>query len=102
MSERRHTDNLTFREKIEKKVDRRLKGLHKDERSLWFGLGMFGLVGWSVAIPTLIGVAVGLWLDLTFPGRPLWTLMLLVAGVIIGSLNAWYWIKKELDKNEEE
>ena len=102
MSKKRLTDNLTLREKIEKKVDRRLKGLNKDERSLWFGLGMFGLVGWSVAIPTLIGVAVGLWLDLTFPGRPLWTLMLLVAGVIIGSLNAWYWIKKELDKNNEE
>ena len=39
----------------------------------WFGLGMMGLIGWSVAIPTLLGAALGLWLDAGtpagFPGR---------------------------------
>jgi len=34
---------------------------------------MMGLIGWSVAIPTLLGAALGLWLDGTIreriPGR---------------------------------
>ena len=32
----------------------------------WFGLGMMRLVGWSVAVPTLLGAAIGLWLALAF------------------------------------
>lgn len=28
---------------------------------------MFGIIGWAVAIPTLIGVAVGIWLDRHYP-----------------------------------
>ena len=37
---------------------------------VWFGLGMMGLIGWSVAVPTLLGAALGLWLDQHYPGRP--------------------------------
>jgi len=43
-------------------------------------LGHDGLIGWSVAIPTLLGAALGLWLDRHYPGRHAWTLALLVAG----------------------
>ncbi len=65
----------------------------------WFGLGMFGLVGWSVAIPTVAGVALGVWLDHRFPGRASWTLTLLVIGVAVGCVNAWYWVKQESDRD---
>jgi len=56
---------------------------------------MFGLVGWSVAVPTLIGIAIGVWIDLSRPGSYSWTLMLLVIGMVIGCLNAWFWIQRE-------
>jgi ATP synthase protein I len=56
---------------------------------------MFGLVGWSVAIPTLIGIAIGLWLDRRWPGEVSWTLTFLILGITLGCLNAWYWIKQE-------
>ncbi len=56
---------------------------------------MFGLVGWSVAIPTLIGIAVGVWLDRRWPGQVSWTLTFLIIGVALGCLNAWYWVKQE-------
>jgi len=72
-----------------------MKGRSEKDRSIWFGLGMFGLIGWSVAIPTLIGVAVGIWIDTTWPSRFSWTLMLLFIGVISGCVNAWYWVKRE-------
>ena len=60
-----------------------------------FGLGMMGLIGWSVAIPTLLGAALGMWLDRHYPGKHAWTLALLVAGLSIGCLNAWHWVAKE-------
>src|SRR5208283_279724 len=93
-SKRRRQMADHFTEQVARKEALRLRGLrHKDE-TVWFGLGMFGIVGWSVAIPTLIGVAIGIWIDRTWPSQFSWTLMLLIAGVMIGCLNAWYWVRK--------
>jgi len=61
----------------------------------WGGLAILGLVGWSVAIPTLIGAALGAWIDHRWPSRFSWTLMLLVIGVILGCANAWLRIKRD-------
>ena len=44
--------------------------------SAWYGLGMFGLVGWSVAVPTVAGIALGIWIDRNWPGDVTWTLTL--------------------------
>jgi ATP synthase protein I len=77
------------------KEARKIRARQEKYRSVWFGLGMFGLVGWSVAIPTLIGIAVGIWIDTTWKSPYSWTLMLLFAGVVVGCLNAWYWVKRE-------
>jgi ATP synthase protein I len=55
---------------------------------------MIGVVGWSVAIPTLIGTAIGLWVDRTWPSRFSWALMLLILGVTLGALNAWHWVRR--------
>ena len=77
------------------KADRRWRARHQPKRSLWFGLGMFGLVGWSVMVPTLLGIALGIWLDKLWPGRVSWTLTLLFGGVILGCRNAWYWLERE-------
>lgn len=74
---------------------RKLRARREEDRTLWFGLGMFGLVGWSVAIPTLLGVALGAWIDMTWPGRFSWTLALLLAGAVLGASNAWYWVSQE-------
>ena len=80
---------------VAQKQNRKLKARRIGDRSVWFGLGMFGLVGWSVAIPSLIGIAVGVWIDAHFPSRFSWTLMLLFLGVALGCLNAWSWVRRE-------
>ena len=82
-------------ESVGRKEARKQKARKEKDRSLWFGLGMFGLVGWSVAIPTLIGIALGIWIDRTYQTPYSWTLMLLFVGVVVGCLNAWYWVKRE-------
>ncbi|WP_085315993.1 AtpZ/AtpI family protein [Derxia lacustris] len=57
----------------------------------WIALGMAGLAVWSVAMPTLLGAALGLWLDESWPRTHSWTLLLLLAGLALGALNAWHW-----------
>lgn len=65
---------------------------------IWFGVGMFGLVGWAVAVPALLGTAAGLWLDGRGTGRHSWTIMLLIAGTALGCFNAWRWVRQEGEK----
>ena len=84
----------SFAGEIGAKAARKLKA-RKSTQGVWFGLGMMGLVGWSVAVPTLLGAALGIWLDKHHPGKHPWTLALLVVGLAIGCLNAWHWIAKE-------
>ncbi|CAN5752872.1 AtpZ/AtpI family protein [soil metagenome] len=77
------------------KAARKLKARRRGTPGVWFGLGMMGLIGWSVTVPTLLGAALGLWLDTHHPGTRSWTLALLVAGLLIGCWNAWRWVAKE-------
>lgn len=76
-------------------AERKLRARKASRHTAWFGLGMFGLVGWSVAIPALLGIALGVWLDGRWPGRVSWTLTFLIIGVGLGCLNAWYWVNQE-------
>jgi ATP synthase protein I len=82
-------------EKVGAREGRKIKARQEKDRGVWFGLGMFGLVGWSVAIPTVIGIAVGIWIDAKWASSYSWTLMFLIIGVIVGCLNAWYWVRRE-------
>jgi ATP synthase protein I len=84
-----------FIETVGTKETRKIRARQEEDRGVWFGLGMFGLVGWAVAIPALIGIAVGIWIDKRWPSPYSWTLMLLVIGVGVGCLNAWYWVRRE-------
>ncbi len=95
-----------FTREVARKEALKMRGLrHKDE-TVWFGLGMFGIVGWAVAIPTLIGIALGLWIDRTWPTQYSWALMLLIVGVVVGCINAAYWVRKVrqgiIDEDEED
>lgn len=84
------------------KAARKLRAQRHVNRTVWFGLGMMGLIGWSVAIPSLLGAMLGVWLDRRYPGGHSWTLALLVVGLVIGCLNAWYWVAKEGKAMREE
>lgn len=82
-------------DEIGAKAARKLRAQRNPAPGVWYGLGMMGLVGWSVAIPTLLGAAIGLWLDQRSPDDRSWTLALLAAGLTIGCFNAWHWVAKE-------
>jgi len=88
-------EGTAFVRQVAVKAARKLKARRRGAQSVWFGLGMFGLIGWSVAVPTLLGALLGLWWDRRHPGPHSWTLMLLVAGLLMGCANAWHWVSRE-------
>jgi ATP synthase protein I len=90
----KNTENEFSRE-IAEKVKRKLKAQLENKRSVWSGFGLFGIVGWSVVAPTLLGAALGNWLDTNYPQSFSWILSLLLIGIIAGCATAWHWIKKE-------
>lgn len=93
-TEETHSDK-ELTENVREKSRRKIEVRSKKHKGLLYGLGMFGLVGWSVAIPTLVLLALGIWIDSTYKVKYSWTLMLLVLGIMIGCINAWYWINRE-------
>lgn len=99
--ERPATKPTHISEEIGSKAERKIRARKREDKGVWFGLGMFGLVGWAVAVPTVLGILAGLWLDRRFPGPPSWTLTLLFLGVILGCANAWYWVRRESGQDKK-
>src|ERR1035437_8108344 len=85
MSEKPEEESVTgateFSQQVGEKATRKLKAQRHVTQTVWSGLGMMGLIGWSVAVPTLLGAALGLWLDEHHRGSHSWTLMLLAIGL---------------------
>jgi ATP synthase protein I len=90
-----------FSDEIGAKAERKVRA-RSSVQGVWFGLGMMGLIGWSVAVPTLLGAALGIWLDKHHPGKHEWTLALLVGGLAIGCLNAWHWVSAEAEAMKDD
>jgi ATP synthase protein I len=77
------------------KAARKLKARRQSPAGAWSGLGMMGMIGWSISVPALLGVALGAWLDGHYPGVHAWTLALLMAGLTLGCFSAWRWVDQE-------
>lgn len=89
------TDETAFSQQVGEKAARKLKAQQHVTQTVWSGLGMMGLVGWSVVVPTLLGAALGIWIDKHYPGSHSFTLMFLAIGLGLGCFNAWHWIARE-------
>ncbi len=90
----RPTDKM-LAEQIGAKAVRKLRARRDGAPGVWSGLGMMGLIGWSVVLPTVAGAALGIWLDARHPGTHPWSLALLMAGLVLGCLNAWRWVAQQ-------
>ena len=87
---------------IRKKTDvsfsqetRKLNALEETNQGVWYGLGMFGMIGWSITVPALLGTALGGWLDNHYSQSFSWTITLLFLGLFLGCLTAWMWVSDE-------
>lgn len=73
--------------------DQARRKLESRREGPWRDLATFGMVGWSVALPAVLGVALGVWIDRRWPSQNSWTLMMLALGVLVGCANAWWWVE---------
>lgn len=87
-----------FIRQIGAKEMRKLRAQRRINQTIWTGFGLFGLIGWSVVVPTLAGTMLGIWLDKHHPSTHSWTLSLLTLGLFGGCWNAWHWMSKENQK----
>ncbi len=78
-----------FSDAVRTREARRERWQREGERSIGQNLAMIGALGWTVVLPTLIGIFAGRWLDRHFDMGIFWTLSLLVAGLAVGCLLAW-------------
>ncbi|WP_137127279.1 AtpZ/AtpI family protein [Roseomonas sp. HF4] len=82
-------------EQVGRKATRKLKARSGRRHVAWLGLGVFGLIGWSIAVPVILGVVIGRRMDAWVEGRASWKLVMPFAGLVLGCINAWYWTTRE-------
>lgn len=70
------------------------EGRDNPEPSLGVRLGQIGILGWTIIVPTLIGVLIGRWLDRTFETGVFFTAPLIMIGAAFGLWSAWKWMNR--------
>jgi len=82
-------------EAVHRRRDRRDLWEREGERMIGQNIAMIGAIGWTIVVPTLIGIFAGRWLDREFGSGIFWTAALLVLGLSAGCLLAWKRIHRE-------
>ena len=83
---------------IRRRAERMQQSRNERKYSPLSGLGVFGVIGWSVAIPTVAGAFLGMWLNRVAPQSFSWPIALILGGVVVGAMVAWNWIEKNQDQ----
>jgi ATP synthase protein I len=78
-----------------KAVARERNARDEPEPSLGSRLGQIGILGWSIVVPTLLGLAIGHWLDKRFHTGVFFAAPLLMAGAAFGLWSAWKWMHRQ-------
>lgn len=80
---------------IGRRAERMQRARNNPAPNLLSGISTFGMIGWSIAVPTVGGAFLGLWLDRVAPQSFSWTIALILGGVVLGGFISWAWISKE-------
>ena len=75
----------------------RLARREKGHRSFWRSLNVLGMVGWPIVLGSVGGALLGRSMDTRFDSGIRFTLMLLTAGVLLGSFVAWKTVTQKHD-----
>ena len=87
-------------EDIRRSAERMRRARSEPGESPLRGLGAFGIIGWSVAVPAVGGAFLGMWLDRVAPQTFSWPIALILGGLVAGGIIAWSWIERESPKEE--
>ncbi|MCX7098429.1 MAG: AtpZ/AtpI family protein [Methylococcales bacterium] len=87
-------DQQQLKNKIENQI-KRLKKAEQERPNLLSQTAYIGCLGLVMVLPIIGGVYLGHWLDSKMDGySSLWTLSLLVVGLVIGFFNVYFLIKE--------
>ncbi len=68
----------------------------RHENPIAFNVVVLSIYGWHIAIPVLLGIFTGQYVDKHWPLPPLsWTLNFILIGFGLGFYNATRWIRRE-------
>ena len=77
-------------------AENRAQRARKDpEPSLGRRLGQIGILGWTIVLPTLIGLFGGRMIDRAFGTGIFFSAPLLMLGVAFGFWSAWRWMQRQ-------
>ncbi|HVJ32725.1 MAG TPA: AtpZ/AtpI family protein [Terriglobia bacterium] len=88
-----HSDGIG--KAAERAAERAKRAREEPEPSLGVRLGQIGILGWTIVVPTLIGIFLGRWLDRQFATGIFFSAPLLMIGAAIGFWSAWKWMHRQ-------
>jgi ATP synthase protein I len=82
-------------------VRREREAREEPEPSLGVRLGQIGILGWTIVVPALLGLAMGHWLDRHFNTGVFFSAPLLMAGAAVGLWSAWKWMHRQTRRDRQ-
>lgn len=89
-------------EVMRRRAERLQQSRSKKAASPLMGLSAFGVIGWSIAIPCVLGAFLGHWLNQVAPQAFSWTIALMLGGLVLGIGFAWNYISEAQQAAEQE
>lgn len=74
----------------------------EDRRQLYKSMGFLSSVGISLVASVLIGLTMGIYLDRWLDTRPIFTLIMLLFGIVSGFRNIYILTARELKRQEQQ
>jgi ATP synthase protein I len=76
--------------------------MREDTKKLLRLAGLASTIGLQLVIATVVGLAIGVWLDSTFGTLPWLTLLFMVFGIVAGFLNYYRFARKQQEEDRRD
>jgi ATP synthase protein I len=93
---KRRKGRETFLSEVQRRRERHEEYVSDGDSSFWQSVGMMGTIGWSVSIPTALGVFLGRWLDGRLDSAHVFMVFFMLVGLITGCVTAWRMIEEKI------
>lgn len=86
----------SFLTEVRARKERREKYEREGDSSFWHSVGMMGTIGWSVSIPTALGLLAGRWMDGRLDSDNVFLVFGMLIGLIAGCVTAWRMVSEKI------
>lgn len=91
-SEPTETQSDDVVQNVQRRAAQRRRSQQEGEPTLARQFARIGVLGWLIVIPTLLGLALGRWLDGLLDTQLMFSGALLLAGLALGCWSGWRWM----------